>query len=578
MNYIKRYEKKYMYRICESQIKNMTLIIFSCLVYGLIGYFWISETAFTDFILAKRLYAFFLAITAFMLLYLLIGQFFIKGKDARYHFCNLGMILTTQLYLIWSNKTVGLLFHDFEHVDMLPWLMVYAVTVTCFFYRFLYFVIISVCNICLIIIYNSRMHASHIETSYVFLGVFVILLVYIYVVKHFKELRDFEQRLEYEKNVETNKLFTASMNHELRTPLNSIVGNAQIMLSDSSLSQNSREITETIFNSSKVMVQLVNDLLDYSKMDAGEFKIIKAEFNLLVLRDNIYSMLLQLAREKGLDFDVMVEEGTTLQMVGDMRRIQQIAINIISNSIKYTKSGSVKAHFSVQNDKLRIFFIDTGVGMSKDSIDDLFTPYKRINEDKNIAIQGTGLGMFVVKMLLDQMNGSINVDSVLGVGTNMTVDIPVTTIKGSKVYRKNMTVTQNEATTEEEKQYDFTGKVILTVDDTVINNKIVQNILESVGATTFCSLDGENCLKFLESHHVDLVLLDHIMPGMDGVECLSRIRDSGKSYQDIPVIMLSGNTDKESLKLYQDIKADGALSKPIMVDELFEKIDQLLYK
>lgn len=573
---LKKFEKKYMLRICELQISHMKRIINCFLIYGLIGYFLLSKISFV-LVDGKYVFGIYLKITIAMILFIYGGSKIIKveNTNARYHFCNIGIFLMTQSYLIWSLMAVDCLYQEIHHLNMLPWFIIYIVCTSSFFYRYDVFCIMSLINIMYMMKSNRGYNDSDARFVLPYAMTFVVMSVIIYIFKHHREINLFEKQLEYEGKVEVKNLFTASMNHELRTPLNSIAGNAQILLSSSSLDASGKEMVETIYNTSNVMVQLVNDLLDYSKIDAGEFVIVNNEFNIELLRNNISSMMQQLADEKGLGFEVNIEEGTPLYIEGDIRRIQQIVINIISNGIKYTSSGRVKTHFSVHDNKLKIVTIDTGMGMSEEAQKEMFTPYKRFNEEKTSTIQGTGLGMFVVKQLLDQMHGTINIRSVVDLGTEINIEIPVKITNTEKVYHK-VDEHKEDSLVKEEKTYDFTGKVILTVDDTVINNKIVQNILESVGATTYCVLDGENCLKFISSHDVDLILLDHIMPGMDGVECLRRIRNSQSSYKDVPVIMLSGNTDDKNIEYYKENKANGFLAKPIMVDQLFSTIDNIL--
>lgn len=576
LKYIREYEKMYMYRITEPQIFHLGVVDFLCVIYGIFGYVFLSKIVFKDVYYGQLVYSLYLICCLILTVYILCGKLFTRkeNKASRYKFCNGGMVLVTQLYFIWSYIEIYLTYIDGGRLDYMPWIFVYIVCVTSFFYRHNDFLILSAINIAMALFIGLKLYGGINEmVSQIYALILMPLLVVIYVSKHITELRAFERTLDYEKSVEVKNLFRASMNHELRTPLNSVIGNAQILLSDKVLNNNQREIADNIFNSSKIMVQLVNDLLDYSKLEAGEFKIIQNDFSLLDLKDTVEIMMRPLANAKNLDFSMVIEEGTPLELHGDRNRIQQIMINIISNGIKYTKAGSVKTSLSYTDNKLKIVTIDTGIGMAEDTIDDLFSPYKRIDEKKSANIQGTGLGMFIVKNLVDKMRGEIVVRSMIDLGTTFTITIPLIKSSTSKIYQRN-SEDENKVETEE-KKYDFTGKIILSVDDTVINNKIIENILECANATTYCCLDAESCLKLIAMHKVDVILLDHIMPGTDGLECLKKIRNSQEKYKDIPIIMVTGNTSEDDIKTYMENGANDFIAKPVMVEELYKKLDKI---
>lgn len=573
-------EKEYLLDLAEKQLTQLKAINGICLIYAIIGYFTIAKIMCDTVAHGKLEYAILTSIAAFLFISSLIAGKLIKpqDKEGRLKAVHALITITEQAYLLWGLFDMYISMIEHRTTNVWPWLMAFAIIITAFNSPIAEFLAFYTLNIVYLrILFRLCPHETLTLGTVLDMVNFAILMAVMYILKHVIKVRAFRDRKLAEQAQNTRNLFAASMNHELRAPLNSIIGNSQIMLMNENMSSDNREIAENILASSKTMVQLVNDMLDLSRLEAGEFDIIPAEFSLKDLRDNVYSMMMPLAKEKGLKFTIEIEDGTPLQVVADSRRIQQVIVNIASNSIKYTSEGSVKVDMWMIKNNLHVKVADTGMGMAQDTIDDLFAPFKRINEGKTKNIQGTGLGMFIVKNLLNQMDGTIDVKSTLGAGTSMEVVFPVEIVQQSEVSVELAGESSDiQGATTAEKKYDFSDKTILCVDDTVMNNRVMQSLLATTGATVFAVLDAKSCLEFIDKKSCDLVLLDHLMPHVSGLECLEQIRNGKEKTKDIPVIMLTGNAGEEYKALYEKSGANGYVMKPVMKENLFETIASVI--
>lgn len=393
-----------------------------------------------------------------------------------------------------------------------------------------------------------------------------------------EELNDTTEKLvkaleDLEKSTEANKLFTNSMNHELRAPLNGIIGTLQVMQMKENLSDVDKTYLEQCMLMSNSLLSIVNDLLDYAKMDAGEFTILPAPFDLHDIVKNIEGTFANQAENKGLELTIIVPDNMPCGLYGDDVRIQQILTNIVSNGIKYTDSGAVTVKTSFENDVLQFVVSDTGQGMSKESLKDLFVPFKRIAESKNKKIQGTGLGMTIVMNLINKMEGTIDVESTLGEGTTFTINIP------SKIVDENNVWDNHFENKFKESVADTTylrGKSLLYVDDTKINLIVVEKLLSDTEmnvTTTTSAIEG---LKLIMDHHYDVIMVDHIMPEMSGPEFFKEIQAKSQLNNNTPVIVFTGNAHEGVESEYLDMGFAGYICKPVLRDILLNTLGTVL--
>ena len=407
--------------------------------------------------------------------------------------------------------------------------------------------------------------------------------VYEEVVASNAELQGANEKLEelnrqVENQMDTQTKFTASMNHELRSPLNGIIGNMQILKLKDNLTLDEKVCVESAMASGRLMLQTVNDLLDFAKLREGKFDIVKGSFDLRSVYENVKSSFEPQAGAKGLEFDINIEEGTCCRLEGDDVRIEQILNNLVSNAVKYTDKGKVTVrlgHTVIRSlDALRLYVSDTGQGMSSNDIDAITQPYTRFNLEKNKSIQGTGLGMSIVKSLVEQMEGTLSCETKLNEGTAFTVLIPARIIDPEDKYTD---VKVNEAVKSTGDAEDFTGRRFLCVDDTLINQNVFKGLLKKSGAYVKTVSSGEEALELVGQESFDIIFLDHMMPKMDGIETFHKMKEiipaEGTDY-----VMLTGNTGNDYRKMYREEGFSYVLDKPILKDKLVGMIEEILAK
>lgn len=380
-----------------------------------------------------------------------------------------------------------------------------------------------------------------------------------------EELKSTLQKIQ--KMNEAQRMFTASMNHELRSPLNAIIGLLRMVLDESGINDNNRNYINEAYKSSLAMLELVNELLDFAKIETDEFKIRKDRFDLKTIINNVQNSSSVLAAEKGLEFKVSIGAGIKdCQYYGDDLRITQIMNNLVSNAIKYTDSGMVAFDADWDGEKLLITCKDTGQGISDEAQKVLFNPFVRVNEEKNKLIQGTGLGLSIVKKIVESMEGSIAVESAINEGSTFTVKIPLEECDSNGVAETNKT------TNEISENIDFSNMRILCVDDTRVNATVFAGLLKATGIIVDKAYSGMDCLKLAETNKYDMIFMDHRMPNMDGVETFRRLREDNGINKNTPVVVLTANAGKEYEMEYEEIGFDGYLSKPVMKEKLISII------
>lgn len=372
-----------------------------------------------------------------------------------------------------------------------------------------------------------------------------------------RELQDTLNKIE--EMHKTQKVFVASINHELRSPLNGIIGLLQILDEDKTLNEEQTKYIHSALKSSEMMVELVNDLLDAAKMETEGLSITKEDFDIRVLVENIKYAALESASRKGLSLNVNINALAGDELYGDETRIKQIIYNLVSNAIKYTEKGEVSLDVNIDKNNLLTRVSDTGQGIEKEAIDVLFDPFVRINEKKNKHIQGTGLGLFVVKKIIDNMNGTIEVNSVVGEGSVFVVQLPIE--YGSIKIETNNT---------QDQRIDFDNMSVLCVDDTIVNILVFEGLLKNLNVKLDVASSGEEAIAKADSNKYDIIFMDHQMPGMDGIEAFATIRQNSVLNKETPVVVMTANVGKEHEDEYHDMGFDAYLSKPIIKAQLIQ--------
>lgn len=378
-----------------------------------------------------------------------------------------------------------------------------------------------------------------------------------------------EQKKEIEMLNQSEKRFFASMSHEIRTPINTIIGlNEMILRSDVS-----REVAENARNiqgASKMLLTLINDILDISKIESGKMDIVNVSYETGVFFSELINIIWVKAKEKGLEFHLNIDSSIPSMLCGDEVRIKQVLINILNNSVKYTSTGSVTLSVKCERisiNRVRVYYniTDTGMGIKKESIPHLFDAFQRVDEEKNRYIEGTGLGLSIVKQLVDLMGGEISVNSVYTQGSTFLITIEQDIVDEKALGRFTL---ESHVNTDERPQYQQSFEApdaqLLIVDDNEMNLMVAKKLLSATKIKIDTAMSGAECLKYTQSKHYDGILMDHLMPEMDGIECLHELREQkGGMCNDVPVIALTANAGSESQLLYKKEGFSGYLAKPV---------------
>ena len=378
--------------------------------------------------------------------------------------------------------------------------------------------------------------------------------------KMIQELNIAKEQAEKANHAKTD--FLSSMSHEIRTHLNAIVGFSQA-LSEEDIPENAKEEVKDILMASENLLELVNGILDISKIEANKLEIINTEYSIQKLLDDLVTLTRARLGEKPLDFRVNFDSSLPKVLYGDHTRLKQVILNLLTNSVKYTKKGYILFSVaSIQKDgicRLIISVEDSGIGIKPEKIDKLFTKFERFDIEKNITIEGTGLGLAITKKLVGLMHGKIIVQSVYGKGSRFTVAID------QKIVENQTTVIETENIKPE--TIDITGMRILVVDDNKVNLKVAERLLKNYHAEVISVMSGAECIELLEKENsIDLILMDDMMPKMSGVETLKRLKENKEFH--IPVVALTANAISGMREKYLEDGFQDYLSKPIERKEL----------
>ena len=371
--------------------------------------------------------------------------------------------------------------------------------------------------------------------------------------------------------------FLSSISHDIRTPMNAIIGYTNLAKDYFNDQNKLQDYLEKIKISSDHLLSLINDVLDMSRIESGQMKLKEEPFSLLQIIDELKNIFISTVKEKDLSIKIELIDVVHEYIVCDKMRISQIFINIVSNAIKYTNPKgiiTIKVIEEPSNDDTMASFKfsikDTGIGMTDEFKKNIFEPFAREDRLSLSRIEGTGLGMSITKKIIDLMNGTIKVNSTLGVGSEFIVSLR---LKIANDYKTNI---ENE----DNNNLKISGKRILLVDDLAINREIVMTFLEKVGAIVETAENGEIALEMLKmSNHnyYDLVLMDVMMPVMDGYQATKEIRKlEDKKISNIPIIAMTANAFEDDRQNAIDAGMNDYISKPIKVETLYSVIKKYL--
>ncbi|MCR5763800.1 MAG: response regulator [Treponema sp.] len=431
-----------------------------------------------------------------------------------------------------------------------------------------------------------------IEEDFVFKGfesiqgvlLWVFGMLFVFIVAGTFMVMDTEEKSKLaasEKNAalaqsEAKGSFLASMSHEIRTPLNAILGMNDIVIRETK-ERNIKEYAEQIKRSSETLLSIINDVLDFSKIESGKMEIRNASYHLLGLINDISMMMTEKVKQKNLTFKTEIDYDLPDELLGDEIRVKQILINLLNNAIKYTEYGSVQLRIFGEREYdeiyLHIVVHDTGIGIEKESIPFLFNSFSRADEERNKYIEGTGLGLAIVKQLIDLMDGKISVRSVYGVGSEFEAVIPQKVLS-SKNMKESTSLKLDYS--DNDRLFIAPDAHVAVVDDNEVNLLVAEKLLATMKVQTHCFKDPVVALGFLKTQKVDIMLLDDIMPSMNGVDLLKNVKVPESANEHTAAVALTANAMAGSREKYLKSGFDSYISKPVSLQVLRSAIRDLL--
>ncbi|MCR5213512.1 MAG: response regulator [Eubacterium sp.] len=435
---------------------------------------------------------------------------------------------------------------------------------------------------CLIELINVIFEFAFMKDTILMVVGLAFLLTFI-VVQQVHDLRKINMEKQHAIDIsEAKTKFLASMSHEIRTPINSILGMNEMILREND-DKTIEEYSKTIKSSGKMLLMLVNDVLDFTKIEAGKLEINNTDFLMSDMLYDVISLIKERAEEKDLRLDTIIGEDVPDQIFSDEFRIRQILINFLNNAVKYTEKGQiilkVDGEYTEDGYTLKLAVKDTGKGIPEEDQEGLFEAFSRADIKSNASIEGTGLGLAIVKSIVASMNGELGVESQYGIGSEFWVKLPVTYKNKTALGKDFMDKRISKAEYADTCSFIAPDARILAVDDNQSNLTIVKLFLKKNKIVPDLCSTGKSAIEFCKRNKYDLILMDHMMPEPDGIESLHIIRKEPDSLnKDTKAIVLTANAVAGSRQLYIDEGFDDYLTKPLDSKVLEEVVKNMLPK
>ena len=419
---------------------------------------------------------------------------------------------------------------------------------------------------------------KHVGT-YVIIGLFwTIILAIIHQLNMVREAQ--KEAAMAVRASETKTNFLANMSHEIRTPMNAILGMDEMILREAKDNEKITRYASDIKSAGNMLLSIINDILDLSKIESGKAELVVSDFEICSVINDLTNIVKKKAEDKGLEFSFNAAEDIPCRFNGDEIRTRQIMLNIINNAVKYTEHGCVKVSLDMERsgdvsaisegDRITLKFTvaDTGIGIKESDMAKLFQPFDRLEETKNRNIEGTGLGLSIAGTYVELMGGHIDVKSVYGEGSTFTVYMPMTVVNATPIGDFSQRISEmHNGSAAEMPVVMAPNASALVVDDNEMNLEVIAGLLERTKIRTDLALSGPEGVKMLARRSYDIVFLDQMMPGMDGITTLNKMR-AEYDMRGVSVIALTADAVAGAREYYLENGFDDYISKPVKADAL----------
>lgn len=384
-----------------------------------------------------------------------------------------------------------------------------------------------------------------------------------------------------EKADKAKSRFLAQMSHEIRTPINVILGMNEMTLREAH-DEDILEYSDNIRTAGRTLLALINSILDFSKIEDGKMDIVEVDYDTADMMNSLIIMTSERASEKGLNFETEIPPELPSVLHGDDVRVRQVVTNILTNAVKYTAEGQVTFRVSVKDSdgkKVRLLFEveDTGIGIREEDRERLFASFERLDEERNRNIEGTGLGISIVQKLLEMMGSSLQVESTYGEGSRFYFELEqgIADNKPMGALSGRDRTEAHRSPADERYVYAPEAKILL-VDDNRMNLMVARGLFKRNSVKLTLAEGGYKALEFVMQNDYDIIYMDHLMPGLDGIETMKRMRKEGLIKGNTKVIMMTANAIVGAKEQYLKLGFDGYLSKPVNVEDLEKSLAEYL--